>query len=145
MVSSECPGFTELSAYMDDEVSAEESAELEAHLSICPVCSNQAAELRGLSHTMRVSPAFIPPIDVVEQVRWRVAPRTVSEQRQHAVFGLLPLALAASIILGLGVTLGSRLANPIPLADLSTAARLAPFGAVPPGNVCLNYPTCYSR
>lgn len=141
----ECPGDMMLSAHLDDELNATQRAAVQAHLRVCDFCASQVAEMRELSLALRSSRAAIPPIDVVEQVRWRIAEHALGRGRRRAAIGLVPLALAASIVLGIGVTLGSRLANPLPTADVSTAARLAPFGAVPPGNVCLNYPSCYRR
>ena len=145
MDRNECPSFSLLSAHHDGELSKQENVVVESHLRGCAGCRAQVAELRELSQAFRSPRIAIQPIDVVGQVRRGIAEKTASAPRQRSGIGLVPIALAASIVLGLGVTLGSRLASPLHPSDLSTAARLAPFGAVPPGNICLDYPTCYSR
>lgn len=145
MERSECPSFADLSAHLDGELGAKQRVVVEGHLRECSHCRNEVSRLRALSNTLGTSHASIAPIDIVEQVRERVANQSRDVARRHSLLGLVPLALTASILLGIGINLGSRLANPLPMADLSTAARMAPFVAVPPGNVCLNYPTCYLR
>lgn len=146
MDRDECPGFDVLSAHLDGALSsAEDGAALEEHLRLCTACRTQLVEMRELSHALGASAEAIPPIDVVEQVRYRIAGQGATEKSRRQAIGFVPLALAASIVLGFGVTLGTRLVSQVPPADLSTTVRLAPFGAVPPGNVCLNYPRCYRR
>lgn len=145
MERSECPDFADLSACIDGELGADRRIAVEEHLRGCDECRHQVGELHSVSRAMRASLEGIAAIDVVEQVRWRVSEQSRDVARRYSAFGLVPLALTASLILGVGVTLGSRLASPVPSADLWTAARMAPFVAVPPGNVCLNYPSCYLR
>ena len=50
----------QLSAYLDDELSADERAAVDRHLALCDSCRDQLASLRALSQALRDEE--VPPV-----------------------------------------------------------------------------------
>ena len=62
----------DLSAYVDGELSAARTAEIEAHVSECPHCQVRVAELRELSRGVAALPKLQPPPRFVEEVKGKI-------------------------------------------------------------------------
>ncbi len=90
----------QLSAYLDGEVPAGRSQELEAHLRVCAACQAELALLEGLEGALGALSAPASP-DIAEKV--------ISRLQHPARPWWRAFCLAASLILGL--TLGGVLAG----------------------------------
>lgn len=76
-----------LSIYLDDILTAEERANIEAHLVRCPLCRQKAAEFQTLRNNLRVLPRPEMPAHLLATVRNRVASETAAiEQKPKNVF-----------------------------------------------------------
>lgn len=145
MNKENCPDFDTLSAYADGELGQPDRALLETHLDGCAECQRlyrRLQELHGDFSALRDAP---PQIDIAAQVRARIeAPCNDRRRIGWLPIGLIPFAMAASLALVVGIELGSRLTLEHEALDVASAARLAPFSALPPGNVCLGHSSCYN-
>jgi len=65
----------QLSAYADDEVSASERAEIEAHLGVCPECRATVQSLRETITLAALLPEVAPPPDLRAQILARTVHR----------------------------------------------------------------------
>ncbi len=54
---TQCPEDVQLDAYCDGELPADERAQIERHLAICPPCAAQVEEIRSISRAFAASPA----------------------------------------------------------------------------------------
>lgn len=145
MNEENCPDFDTLSAYADGELDQPDRALLETHLDGCDECRRDYQRLQQLHmdfSALRTEPL---EIDMVAQVRARIeAPCHDRGRIGWLPIGLIPFALAASLALVVGIELGSKLTVEHGTVDVASAARLAPFSAMPPGNVCLGHSSCYN-
>ncbi|HET9014493.1 MAG TPA: zf-HC2 domain-containing protein [Thermomicrobiaceae bacterium] len=96
-----------ISAYMDGELSREETRELHAHLAECPACSDLFDEYRDLREQLRDMPPTPPP---PEHVRRHIRHHTVDHtpSRAERWFGLsaarLSFSAGAAVVLLLVVS-----------------------------------------
>lgn len=68
------PGENRLNAWLDDELDAPASADVERHLSACPQCTARADALRSLGQAVRAAPLyFAAPTSLDRQVRATLA------------------------------------------------------------------------
>jgi len=93
-----CDG-TRVTAYVDDVLSPEDRAAVEAHLATCPTCRDQEAFERGLRQRMRTLPAPELPAELEARVRRELRRRPVP-----AAVRWLPLAagVALAVLWGRG-------------------------------------------
>lgn len=76
-----------LSVYLDDVLTAEERANIDAHLVQCPLCRQKAAEFQALRNNLRVLPRPEMPADLLVSMRNRVAAEVVTiEQKPVSIF-----------------------------------------------------------
>lgn len=90
--------FGDLSAYLDDALSAEARASVQAHLDTCAVCRTRLAELRGTARLIAALPMPIPSRSLVPRVSvpfWLVPLRTISTFASGAAIFLF---LASAVI-----------------------------------------------
>ena len=80
---------------IDFELTGAESAELEAQMAACPLCSRAAAAMRADAGAMRVPMTLLPSRRVDDAVYAAIAGRRAGPQR------VLLLAAAALLLLGL--------------------------------------------
>ena len=103
MRRQECESIRPLiSAYMDGELSPEDTRELHAHLAECAACSDLFDEYRDLRDQLRhLPPTPPPPVQVHQYIRQRTVEHTPT--RTERWFGLsaarLSLSAAAAIVL----------------------------------------------
>jgi len=92
--------FGDLSAYLDDALSSEARASVEAHLDTCAVCRQRLAELRGTARLIAALPTPVPSRSLVPRVSipvWLAPLRTFSTFASGAaVFLFIASALIAS-------------------------------------------------
>ena len=73
--------FADLSAYLDDALSPEARATVDAHLGTCALCRTRLAELRGTARLIAALPAAVPSRSLVPRVSapfWLAPLRTFS-------------------------------------------------------------------
>lgn len=73
--------FGDLSAYLDEALSSEARASVEAHLDTCALCRTRLAELRGTARLIAALPAPVPSRSLVPRVSipfWLAPLRTFS-------------------------------------------------------------------
>lgn len=88
-----CDG-TRVTAYVDDVLSAEDRAAVEAHLASCPACRDQEAFERGLRQRMRTLP--VPELPPALEARVR---RELRRRPVPAAVRWLPLAAGIALAL----------------------------------------------
>ena len=89
-----------LSAFLDDELEPEETAEIEGHLVACSVCRRDLAEVELVRTTLRRMPTLQAPTDLV--------PRLVARRRRSSRRGAL-VGMAAAVV---AVVAGVGMADP---------------------------------
>ena len=145
MNTENCPDFETLSAYADGEISQPDRALVEGHMKDCDHCMRDYLRLQSLHDDFAPLRTELPKIDIVTTVRSRVeAPCSRERRTGWLPIGLIPFSLAASLALVVGIELGSLLTVNNSPVDVASAARMAPFSAIPPGNVCLGHTSCYT-
>ncbi len=130
-----CPDEEQLSAYADGELAESEARLLRKHLAACDPCGRRLEAFRGLSMAFRPLAAERMPLDVSLQLEERIgeaACRGLSPVCGWRAWTVVPLSLAASVTLTLGVLLGTALMDQ-PVAHRPTAHWMAPFELVPLG------------
>jgi anti-sigma factor RsiW len=88
--------FGDLSAYLDNALSSEARASVQAHLDTCALCRSRLAELRGTARLIAALPMLMPSRSLVPRVSvpfWLAPLRTFSTFASGAAI-LLFLALA---------------------------------------------------
>jgi len=137
--------FTDrLSEYLDDELTSEERAEIEAHLRGCGACRSVLEELRAVQARAAALPARAPDADLWPGIEARLGSRTsVMPFRQRAarrfsftVPQLVAAAAALMLVSGGGVwlsQLGGRATSLPPLAATDNPdTGIAPVSIVDP-------------
>lgn len=137
--------FTDrLSEYLDDELTSEERAEIEAHLRGCGACRSVLEELRAVQARAASLPARAPDADLWPGIEARLGSRTsVMPFRQRAarrfsftVPQLVAAAAALMLVSGGGVwlsQLGGRATSLPPLAATDNPdTGIAPVSIVDP-------------
>jgi len=145
MNKENCPDFETLSAYADGEISQPDRALVELHLEGCGHCKQNYSRLLSLHENFETLRMQLPQIDIIAKVHNRIeAPCSERRRIGWLPIGLIPFSLAASVALVVGIELGSLLTTEHGAVDVASAARMAPFSAIPPGNVCLGHTSCYT-
>ena len=101
---------TRLSDYLDEELSAEARAEVEAHLAGCPECLRTLEELRAVRSSASALPDLPPERDLWPGIEARLSPRgegsasrdartTVIPFRRQRVILTVPQLIAAALAL----------------------------------------------
>ena len=78
-MSEPCPGFEDLSAYLDGQLPPRARARLDAHLASCPACAASLADLRTLRTDLQALPDERLGFDLAQVIRGRIEalpPRT---------------------------------------------------------------------
>lgn len=105
-----------LSARLDDALTAEEGAALDAHLAACPVCAAEAERLRCLRSEI-ANAAYTPPAGlragVLAAVRREKRMRLI---RRITSIGAVGIAAMFCIVIGIGVGRGGQAADFSPMA-----------------------------
>jgi anti-sigma factor RsiW len=138
-----CVDHETLSAYADGELEGAAAQQVAAHLSMCADCAARMEELRQLQALFAPLREEWAPINVVDAVCARVVQEPACRWgwRQLAV---VPFVLLSFASLLLGAKLGTQLMAP-QQPSVAVSVRLAPFAAVPPGNLCIGHASCYSK
>jgi hypothetical protein len=130
------PSADELADYLAGALPPEEEERIQEHLALCPECASLVVDLAALLQP----PAEAPPAAALpagereqawERLAWRLRTAGGSATAPSRRWRGRPLALAASLILGIGLgVLGGRLIRPAdrPRADVALL-ELAPEGA----------------
>ena len=140
-----CARHEDVSAYLDDELTASARREMEVHLASCPACSKLSGALAALRTSFRARPDQRLGFDIVPLVDARLAElrqRAARAQRWWSLWPLLPQAAAAVASVAGGLALGSMMMTGASAAASPRGAVMAVFDAVPPGGVCLMRASC---
>ena len=135
--------FDDLSAYLDDALSSEAMASVQAHLDTCALCRTRLAELRGTAQLIAALPMPVPSRSLIPRVSvpfWLAPLRTFST---FATGAALFLFLASAVIAYFpraqsATTAGAPAPNAVsaPQASSAGGAAEAPssanFGATSP-------------
>lgn len=128
---------TELSAYLDGELSATRTVRLEAHLRVCPHCQGELNELSGISVYIRSASRELQVSQEFDQRVLRAVGyfQIASRQRSRQRSLLRPLVIVAMVLLALLSLvqhfLAGRPAMPLPQPQAARAVA-APVGPVVP-------------
>lgn len=145
-----CPRMEQLSALVDGELAAQARAEIEAHAAACPICGAALADIEALGSDFERLPRPAPPVDLAHLVGERIR---IAEQQARAPQGarrsrarmpwwkLMPAALGAATVLGMGVGAGNVLMMGAGVASRA-ALEMSVFATVPPGGLCLAGEAC---
>lgn len=140
------PDLAALSAYLDDELDADERQRLAGHLADCPLCSARLAKLRWLAAQLRSLPEARLGFDLAGVIEGRLAaaPRTPVEKGRRRWLGHWPLAVGAAASLAIGISMGSALVAGGAVSAPPMAA-LRVFDTLPPGSLCIGLDSCYAK
>lgn len=130
-----CPDEEQLSAYADGELTESEALLLRGHLAACDPCGRRLEAFRGLSTAFRPLAAERMPLDLALKLERRIgenACRGLPPVCGWRTWTVVPLSLAASVTLTLGVLLGTALMDEPP-PHRPTAHWMAPFELIPLG------------
>lgn len=105
-----------LSAYLDDCLSVQERAAVDAHLPACPLCRDCLADFQSLRNSLRALPRAEMPNDLLASLRTRVAEEIkITRREPNVIFTeavrewlkmrLFPYAAATAITLVFGLSL----------------------------------------
>jgi anti-sigma factor RsiW len=120
-----------LSAYLDDELTAQERAEVEAHLEFCAPCLGDLDEEREVRSAVRGLPAVDPPFGFYERILRDGPADPAQPTKRRFRFGMANLvATAAAWVLVLGVanlnSSGGGSVNPSPNDYVAAHASVLP-------------------
>lgn len=143
------PDPSALSAWLDGELTAGERQEMASHLAACPACAARLDELRALSADLKALPDDSLGFDLAALIAGRLdAPQRRPARSAAAArggwFGRWPAGVGAAASIALGIALGSAL-DAGSGASAPRVAALSVFDAMPPGNLCIGLPSCYSK
>jgi hypothetical protein len=96
-VMQECPFEARVSAFYDDELDADTSGQLRAHLADCPSCSASLQALRRVSRLIASAPTR--PISQIGMARLHAAADSAARQRTVFPMAKALLAIAASVLI----------------------------------------------
>jgi hypothetical protein len=111
-----------LTAYIDDELSPADAAQVERHLASCETCAVEFRELRGISTLVRELPVYLPRREITIQP----APSSGSPTMARILEFSRPLAIAAVVLLV--AFAGLRLLNDV--GDDDSGGEQISFSAV---------------
>lgn len=122
---------TRLSAYVDQELSAGLTKEVELHLPSCESCRHELARLQKLAFVLAANPLPPVPVDLAERIlRQSQMPRTV-HRRIHIPrmvwWNTMPgyMRAAAVVVLMVGLTAGTFMGLSVSPRDNSPLAAIA--------------------
>jgi anti-sigma factor RsiW len=132
-----------LSEYVDDDLTADERAELETHLGSCDECRVAVAELREVAGRAHGLEPVQPPRDLWPDIHDRIRGSTVvalDERRERrarrVTFSMPQLAAAAVVLLAVGAGAMRVFSGPTeagPVAAVAPAGLIAPAAATAMG------------
>jgi len=115
-----------LSSFLDDELTAAERAEVEAHLSACSECREHLLSLRALSSALREEPVPPVPAGLEEGIGRRLDAATVVPFRRRFA---IPATIAATIAaIGLVSVVLFEQRHPAPTDTPHAVAPVTPEG-----------------
>ncbi len=123
--------FGDLSAYLDEALSSEAQASVQAHLDTCALCRSRLAELRGTARLIAALPNPVPSRSLVPRVSvpfWLAPLRTFSTFASGAAIFLF---LASALIASFPRTAGTA-AAPAPAASQPAAFSVGGASAASP-------------
>lgn len=142
-----CPNTSELSAYVDGELSETSRQRVNDHLAQCFHC---AAALRELRHFR----AMFAPLrerqvgfDLAPLIRARLsvsAEETPVRWLGWCIPDLMPFSLTIAATMVAGIFIGVQLTVPGAVPSLETET-MAMFDPVPPGGICVGHASCYNK
>ena len=132
----------QLSDYVDGELTAPESAAVEAHVRQCAECRTLVGQLRGIAAAASALPGTLPAADLWPGIDSRIAAggtvvpdmSIVSMKRRGRVTFTLPQLAAAAVLLMLfsgGLVLLLQPASPQPETRMADQVTAAADGIVP--------------
>lgn len=89
-----------LSAFLDDELSAEEAMEVARHVASCSSCMDDLDGLRTLRQALRSLPAVDPPVDLYPALSARIAALTPDRMSRRTVRRLGVAVVASAMLTG---------------------------------------------
>ena len=147
-MSESCPRTIEVSAYLDDELSVAERAQLQAHLASCERCSAMLMKLGALRDELRRLPDERLGFDLSAVIgnRLAAAPRSrASRPPSRRWLQLIPIGLGAGAALSLGLFMGMGLTAGAGSVAAPRFGALAVFDADAPGSLCAGSGGCLAR
>lgn len=130
-----CPDQEQLSAYADGELAGDEAYFVERHIGECDPCGRRMEALQRLSMAFRPMAAEHAPPELSMRLEQRLSEKVCGARSPVCgwrAWTVVPLSLAASVTLTLGVMLGTALMDE-PAPQRPTAHLLAPFELIPLG------------
>ncbi|MFP5397567.1 MAG: anti-sigma factor family protein [Gammaproteobacteria bacterium] len=143
-----CPRIVELSAWIDEQLAADERRAIEAHVAACPVCAATHADLRALRTDLRSLPVEPLGVDLAGVIEGRLAQRpavTRTPRRTRPGWAWLPLGAGMLAAASLGVTLGAMLTAGGGATLAPRMAAMAVFDPIAPGGLCIGLDTCHGH
>ena len=143
-----------LSAYQDQELSADEQGRIRTHLQGCPECRERFAEFQYLREALGELPDIQPApgfyLEVCKKISGSNDRRLIPRLRQAFQFLPSPLAMAAYLLIGLlaGTYLGNfmgqgafslRQSGVMSATRQPILASLRSFDAIAPGTLASGY------
>jgi hypothetical protein len=132
--------FGDLSAYMDEALSSEARASVQAHLDTCALCRTRLAELRGTARLIAALPMPVPSRSLVPRVSvpfWLAPLRTFSTFASGAAIFLF-LALSVIAYFPRAQSAGTAAA---PAAARPAATGAGDTSLQPPSSLKFNAPS----
>lgn len=110
-----------LSAHLDGELSADETARVEQHLATCPECAAECEATRAVRARLRDAPAVDPPFGFLERLaRPKVRPRS------RWIAGASVVGVGAAWLVVLGIAVAPERSTVVPQVDQTRAALANP-------------------
>ncbi len=120
-MADSCEYARRVSLYHDGELTGEERLLIEAHLTRCPACARELAELRALSKTLRESEIPALPEDVLRRLH-----ETAPPVRERVLLRMAEILAAAAalvlIVTGLWIWRDTEQPGPASLSQWELAA-----------------------
>lgn len=141
-----CFNSTQLSAYIDGELSSAARQKIEAHLEDCAACAALLQDLRALQADFRALEHASIGFDLAPAIQGRLANAGAQASPAGRRFWpyTVPLSLAAGIAtLALGFSIGNLLLQKPTLEVATPTVAMTLFDPVPLGGVCIGDSSCY--
>jgi anti-sigma factor RsiW len=91
--------FTLMLEALDDELAADERAELEAHLGVCPDCTLEWRALSAIEALFRQTPILMPAVDFAERTLARLPGRRARRWALGTIYAVLLVSGIAPLLL----------------------------------------------